>query len=293
MEAAMNLATQTTTSAIRYPSRPRYDESDPFVRHAYATPLEAVELYQTVRAVAEGKLVGAHYHGIFGAEECGAVAARIAASADCTPYVGANIDHIGMSLFETAFGEPERKLYFERAIPNLQRARSLWGSSRFPLDLFRALLDEASPLGANLLRIEGKPSTAGLVRVQNGGVEVLPHEDHVGRDVRDSIEAQQIEEQLTVVIPLSVGSSGGEPTIYPVRLGMHQYDAHRLPEPHAYAVSDDVLPPFGVTLKPQVGDVIMWDARYIHRVSAVVGGPRTTLSFFVGICRDGRIVIFS
>lgn len=54
-----------------------------------------------------------------------------------------------------------------------------------------------------------------------------------------------------------------------------------------------MLPSFGVTLEPRVGDLILWDARYLHGVIAVVGGPRITLSFFIGVCRDGRIVIFS
>jgi hypothetical protein len=283
-------------SVFRHPPRARFDDSnpDPFVRRIYEKNIKAEKLYETVRSIAEGRIIAAHYHHAFASDECRAPLEQIKIRGGCTPYEGApDLEHLGMSLFETSFGVSQRQTYFDRALANIERVRALWGQTRFPLDMVRALLDEASPKGANLLRIDQRTCAAGLIRIQENGAAIAPHMDHAGWDVPDALEAQHVEAQLTVVIPLSVGVSGGETTIYPVRLSKPHYDANRLPPPFSYGVRDDVLPSLSVTLKPQVGDMMIWDARHLHRVSAVIGSPRTTLSFFIGVCRDGRLVIFS
>jgi hypothetical protein len=104
---------------------------------------------------------------------------------------------------------------------------------------------------------------------------------------------QQIEAQISAVLILSKSTTGGDTIIYPARLSKMQYDARRLPEPHAYAINDTILPAQNVTLRSDVGDLILFEARYPHRVSRVEGGPRYTLSAFIGVCRDGRLRLFS
>jgi len=283
-----------TASAFSHPRRERYDETDPLVRHDYSRRLKATALYDAVRAIAEGEIVAAHHHRVFKEEECAKVYERAAKHHELTPYEGApDLGHIGMSFFETSFGDAQRTSYFESALGNIDRARALWGDNRFPLDLVRSLLDEASPKGANLLRIDGRVCAAGLIRAQDDGAEIKHHVDHCGWDMTESLEAQQVEAQVSVVILLSKSESGGDTTVYPARLGKHHYDARRLPEPFSYAVDESTLPSLHVTLRPEVGDLMMFDARHLHSVSKVGGGSRLSLSFFIGVCRDGRLVIFS
>lgn len=280
-------------SAFCHPPRPPHQGEDPFVRHFNERRLQANQFYEVVRAIAEGRYVAAHYHRAFEPEECDAVHRGAVDHRGRSAYEGApDIGHIGMSLFETSFGEEQREAYFANALRHIEESRAMWGTGRFPLDLIRALLDEASPHGARLLRIDGRVCSAGLVRCQEDGADILAHLDHVGWDVPNSIEAQQIEAQITAVLLLSQGASGGETLIRPVRLGKPQYDAKRLSGRATYAIDDAELPGPLVTLRPQVGDLMLFDARHVHRVNPAQG-RRYSLSFFIGVCRDGHLVIFS
>jgi hypothetical protein len=280
-------------SPFSHSPRPPYRDEDTLVRHFHDRRLRANTMYEAVQALAEGKFVAAHFHRAFSPDECDAVHRRAVDHHGRSAYEGApDIGHIGMSLFETAFGEEQREAYFANALRHIEESRAMWGAGRFPLDLIRALLDEASPMGAHLLRIGGRVCSAGLVRCQEDGANILSHLDHVGWDVPDSIEAQQVEAQITAVLLLSQGATGGETLIRPIRLGKPQYDAKRLTGRTSYAIDDADLAGPLITLTPQVGDLMLFDARHIHRVNAPKG-RRYSLSFFIGVCRDGSLVIFS
>jgi len=280
-------------SIVSHPGHRPYNDADPFVRHIYDRALYADKLRGTIADLAAGRIIAAHHHGIFDGDECAAAAAKAIRHEELCPYDGADdLDHLGDSLFETGHSAVIDRRYFDGAIASMRRTRELWERGQYPLDLIRAVLDEGSERGANLLRIGGRVCPAGLVRVQDNA-EIAPHVDHAGRDRRDAIETQQIEVQLTGVLMLAESETGGDTTVWPVRLSLPQYDALRLPEPFAYGIDSALLPPLKVTLKPRIGDLMLFDARYVHAVSRTGGKPRVSLSFFVGICRDGRIVIFS
>jgi hypothetical protein len=280
-------------SIFTHPGHRPYNDTDPFVRHIHDRALHAEKLRDTIADLAAGRIVAAHHHGLFGRNECAAAAAKAIRHEELCPYDGAdNLDHLGDSLFETGHNAVIDRRYFDGAIASMRRTRELWEPGQYPLDLIRAVLDEGSERGANLLRIRGRVCPAGLVRVQENA-EIAPHVDHAGRDRRDAIETQQIEVQLTGVLMLAESETGGDTTVWPVRLSLPQYNALRLPEPLAYGIDVTSLPQLKVTLKPRIGDLMLFDARYVHAVSRTCGTARVSLSFFVGLCRDGRIVVFS
>lgn len=284
-----------SVSALRHPgSRPYKENHDSFVRHDWTRALRARELYDAVRAIAEGEIAAAHFHGAFTEEECARSLDRASRHSAKTRYEGApELLHIGESFFETQFGAHRLSAYFANALRDIRQSRELFGTSRNPMDLIRALLDEASPCGANLLRVKGQVCPIGLARIMEPGSEIMPHIDSACWDMPQDLGVQQIEAQISVVVILSKPETGGDTIIYPSRLSKMQYDAHRLPEPHAYAVDAGVLSAQSVTLRSAVGDLIMFEARYPHRVTRVGGLARYTLSGFIGVCRDGRLVLFS
>jgi hypothetical protein len=256
--------------------------------------LRAQELYAAVRAIAEGEIVAAHFHTAFTREECAVALEQASRHSAKTRYEGApELLHIGDSFFETQFGAERLSAYFANALRDIRQSRELFGTSRNPMDLIRALLDEGSPQGANLLRVDGRVCPIGLARIMEADSEIMPHVDSACWDMPQNLGVQQIEVQISAVVILSKPETGGDTIIYPTRLSKMQYDAHRLPEPNAYAIDEAVLPARSVTLRSDVGDLILFEARYPHRVSQVQGAPRYTLSAFIGVCRDGGLVLFS
>lgn len=277
------------------PNRVGQENDDSFVNHIYGLGLDAgVTLYGAVRGIAEGKHIAARIHGALTRLECKAAYEKAVNHHARGYYTGApHVGRIGDSLFETQFSEAGRKAYYDNALRNIAVSRALFGNHRNPMDLIRTLLDEASPMGAGLMRIAGQVCQWGLVRFIEEGAEIKPHTDVAGWDVPDSLETQQIEAQISVLVFLSQATKGGETTIYPVRMSKPQYDANRLPTPDEYAINHAVLPTQSVTIRAEVGDILLFEARYPHRVSRTVGGPRFTVSGFIGVLRDGRIVLFS
>lgn len=281
-------------SAIRHSPRPRHDQSDDLVRNVWRPRLEAEALTAAVFDLAAGRIVGAHFHGAFGRDLCATAGQRAERDYARTHYVNApNVGKVGDAFFETAAGEEVRERYFRSALSNIARARSFFSPGPFPFDLIRALLDEGSPKGAGLFRISGRPCPVGLVRYQDPSSEILPHVDDAGWDMPDAIEAQQLEAQIAMVIVPTAAQAGGSTTIFPVKLNKLQYDAHRRVPPDDYAVKDSLLPSIHVTLHAEVGDLILFDARHLHRVSKVEGAPRYAVTGFVGVSHDQRLHLFS
>jgi hypothetical protein len=288
---AAPIAKSTLTHFGKCPSS---ENLDPFVRHNWMCGLRAQELYDAVRAIAEGEIVAAHFHTAFSTEECADALEQASRHSSKTRYEGApELLHIGDSFFETQFAAERLSAYFANALRDIRQSRELFGINRNPMDLIRALLDEGSPQGANLLRVDGRVCPIGLARIMEADSEIMPHVDSACWDMPQDLGVQQIEAQISVVVILSKPQRGGDTIIYPMRLSKMQYDAHRLPEPHAYAIDEAILPARSVTLRSDVGDVILFEARYPHRVTQVQGTPRYTISGFIGACRDGQLVLFS
>jgi hypothetical protein len=294
-QSSLSHARPQPAPALRHPGTQPYAENyDPFIRHIRLRGLRAEELYDAVRGIAEGEIAAAHFHNAFTLEECEAALQRASGHSGKSPYEGApELLHIGDSFFETQFGSDRLDAYFANALRDIRQSRELFGTRRNPMDLIRALLDEGSPHGANLLRVGGRVCPIGLARIMEPDSIIMPHIDSACWDMPGELAVQQIESQVSAVVILSKPEAGGDTVIYPSRLSKMQYDAHRLPEPHAYAVGSAALPMQSVTLFSDVGDLILFEARYPHCVTRVQGTPRYTLSAFIGVCRDGRLVLFS
>jgi hypothetical protein len=175
-QAQLSEASDLALSMFRHPgSRPYAENHDPFVRHDWGGALRATELYDAVRAISEGEIVAAHFHGAFSRDECAAALERARNHAAKSPYEGApELEHIGDSFFETQFGADRLNAYFANALRDIRQSRDLFGKSRNPMDLVRVLLDEGSPRGANLLRVGERVCPIGLARIMERAPRSCP-----------------------------------------------------------------------------------------------------------------------
>jgi len=76
---------------------------------------------------------------------------------------------------------------------------------------------------------------------------------------------------------------GGELLMWHQTLSVAEFDARRQ---GAYGIDVASLPPPDVVVTPSVGDLLIFDARRLHAVSAPQGQARLALSFFVGYRGD-------
>ena len=210
-------------------------------------------------------------------------------------YEGAElVGRIGMSLYETQFNPDLLIKYFETAASNREMARAVFRPFGSPVDTLRAMCDELpSFCGANLLRLRYGTAFVGLIRYLDEGGEILPHTDNPAWDVPESLKCQQIETSIAWNLHLQAASEGGEVTVYGRRPTKLEYDAYRREAPNSYALKDEFLPRRSVTIRPEAGDIVLFNASLPHRVNKTSGETRFTKTCFIGIDRERHLHLFS
>jgi hypothetical protein len=202
-------------------------------------------------------------------------------------YVNApDIGRIGMAYFETTASEHLHQKYYEQANEAIQLVRDIFHPYVSPLDLLRLQLQELWAQGANIENIEGQHMFVGLTRVFQDGAGALPHQDCLAWDAPGNERATELLSQLTANIYLSTSEIGGEVELWKQRLSLEEYDSLRFE--NQYGLDRAKLPLPDVTIKPQVGDLILFNASNLHAVSAARGGQRVTLSMFIGYRGEDR-----
>lgn len=195
------------------------------------------------------------------------------------------IGRVGKAFFETIESKGSLMNYFSQSTEWLRVMREACEPFQIPIDKLRLQLDECWDGGANLARLNGCPMYAGLIRVFEPNAFAEPHQDHLDWDASiheiygDAIYSKQIAANVYLHMP----QSGGELVIWPHSLSRIEYEARRIPGSYGVDISGFSDP---LVIKPEVGELILFNARNTHRVDAPTAGKRVTASVFVGYRGD-------
>lgn len=201
-----------------------------------------------------------------------------------------DVGRVGTAFFETVENGVLREKYYAGAITAIHALREACLPLSSPVDLFRLSLEETWEWGATLANLDGRPMFVGLARVFEEGAEALPHQDILRRDAPYCPSAYGLLTQLAINVYLQPSPSGGELEIWQMRLTDAEYDALRLPE--SYGLDRRRLPEPDVVIRPEVGELILFDSTNVHAVRATIGGSRVTVSAFVGYRGPGQPLIY-
>lgn len=147
-----------------------------------------------------------------------------------------------------------------------------------PMDRVQVDLEEGRAGGRRLRNVEGEAAFAGLVRVFREGAEALPHTDNLAEYAPPGRLPGQPICQLAVNAFVA-GGEGGAVELWNTRPSGAAYDA--LLEPGSYGISRARLGAPMRRIEPRTGDLVIFDARYVHAVRRVDRGPRITVSAFI------------
>jgi hypothetical protein len=194
----------------------------------------------------------------------------------------ADIKKLGMPLFEAAGGDPEkRKRYHTRALQTIRALRELSRPAPYPMDQLRLALQESWPAGADFENLgHGRNAFVGMPRVFEGGAAALPHVDRLAWDVPDVPAARTILAQIAANVHLRTAAGGGEVELWDMDPSAGDYQ--RLRQAGTYGLDRARLPAPAAVVVPQAGDLILFNSHRIHAVRACRGGPRVTVSCFIG-----------
>ena len=200
----------------------------------------------------------------------------------------AEFTRLGIAFSEVR-SEKLRNAYHRDALINIRRIRRLFGELASPIDRFRVMLDDAWPAGAHLLSIDDRKCFVGVCRYQEPGVDLAPHIDDLHWTMPEQV-AWRLEYQLSANMYLQVPSTGGELEIWRIKPDSHRYAA--LQGGRSYGVRRDQVPFPDLVIKPEVGDLVIINPRFIHAVRPATEVDRITLSAFIGVKSWSEPLIF-
>jgi hypothetical protein len=200
------------------------------------------------------------------------------------PYINVEkVRRIGMAYYETEHEETLINQYFATARKCQEQLRAACDPVGSPMDTVRCLLDEVWPAGANLQTLFGKKMFVGLSRMVEPDTTFLAHHDIFADDAPGMQESEFVISQFGANVYIQMPNRGGELLMWHKNMTIAEFDEKRKGE---YGINIKDLPPPDVVLKPNTGDLLIFDAHKLHAVASPQDKDRLALSFFVAYRGD-------
>jgi len=264
--------------------------NDPHVLYANDLTLEAI----TKLLSPDSPILAVVINNFTDLETCRTSSNKIRNSSQKSSYkVASGIKREGDAIYDAA-NDPDQLLEYLKNIPkNHQRTRGFFGSDFTPIDKLRLQMQELWPKSSTLGTFSDTPAYAGLIRhFMEGCGGADPHSDVVGWDLPSDPTAQSMSTQLAGNIYLTMPKEGGNLSLWDFGLFPQKtYQAFRDAN-SKYALDASLLPQPKVTITPEVGQLILFNANFIHSVSKCIGGDRITTSAFIGYASDEQPLKF-
>jgi 2OG-Fe(II) oxygenase superfamily len=203
----------------------------------------------------------------------------------------------GLSYYETRYdsaagwgmspNENSKRAYYVLATHSQAITRMLFSPYRSPLDRFRDELNERWAPGVAPMNLGDGDMFSGLLRMLTD--EVLAHEDKLERDHGFLPERLGYLAQFAVNAYLQTPEEGGELKLWDLSLSDEQYDRMR---GASYGIEHHKLGPPDACIKPEPGDLIVFNSRKLHGIGKSVGGSRISMSSFMAYCGMNRPLYF-
>lgn len=201
-----------------------------------------------------------------------------------TIYYG--VDRVGVPYNSTYGDIKQKEKYYEEALSGIKALRSTSYPYLSPVDRLRVELDENWPEGANLANFEGKKMFIGIGRVMKPELshlsEYQPHWDSV------PTQYAKLSGQFSANVYLSVPKQGGELEIW---------DIEPLPTTVIHNNDPDrdwrAELPQSITLKPEKGDLLLFNTRRPHAITHFSGVTRVAAQCFIGVNPDKSLSMWT
>jgi hypothetical protein len=175
-----------------------------------------------------------------------------------------------------------REHYYAEALPTIRRLRAAAAPELSPIDRLRLELDELWPRGAHIGSFEGRSMFVGIVRAmqpsRSEGSELHPHFDALPASVA------RFDGQFAANIFVSVPPAGGELEVWDVP---PFEPTGELPDEWRLVGGEPVA------VKPEVGDLILFNARKPHAIRRFSGCDRISVQTFIGYRQDGPLLLWN
>ncbi len=244
-----------------------------------------------LRELFAGKTLAIHISNFYPQVEAQRLSQQLIDHAQFERYFRApdiGVRRTGMTFFETNGSTEQLLRYYDEAQPATHALRGACAPLLSPVDKLRLELGDLWLDGVRSENAHGRPMLAGIGRVFENGFELPPHQDILARDLQDATlpplnDHQSLLRQLSANIYLRPAHQGGQLEIWHLSPSLQEQQAIRDNEFQYEGIVDrQNLPDPDVILTPQSGDLVLFDSGHVHAVRACEGGPRVSMSLFIG-----------
>lgn len=231
--------------------------------------------------LAEGKIMGIHVKNFYPKNILDEATKKVNQN-KINYYLNApDIGRIGMAFYETEMNASLLNNYYKSAKENLLIARQIFSPYLSPIDKLRLDLEEMWTPGANIENIHDQKMFVGLFRKIQPGVSMLPHQDDIRVDSNYNPITLEIKGQIAANIYLQMPAigKGGNLELWDFSLTDNKFNEMRGSN---YGISRDKLPPPTQIISPEVGDLVLFNARRLHAVRECDTSERLSVSCFIG-----------
>lgn len=202
-------------------------------------------------------------------------------------YLDYGVDRFGVS-FNTTYNDcPDAKdRYYNNVVKNIRTIRDVFSGELSPFDKFRLELDEIWTGPVSIANFENKKLMSGIVRVMNrpNDSELISAQPHV--DLLP-LKYAKLAGQFAVNIYLSVPENGGHLELWDSPVVEHHKADDECAGDWRGRLNDSTY------IKPESGDLIIFNSRVPHAVSQFSNGPRVSIQSFIGLSPNRELQLWS
>ncbi|CBN58616.1 MULTISPECIES: 2OG-Fe(II) oxygenase [Kamptonema] len=229
-------------------------------------------------------------------QECAIIAERIKKSKYFSAYPDhPSVSRLGQELFECGESELALEKQQEKAPTLMKEMRRLIHPYISPIDRLRVELDDIWSYGCHLAKLGDKKVFAGIVREHKEDSPGVPHCDVMGWGFLKSYKDKpNLINNIAANVYLKMSESGGEIVLWDEWPTQSEYKIERnIDDPASVGDSKKIGQP-KLEIRPNQGDLILFNSMRIHAVKKIKTGVRMTWGCLIGYSgTDDPLVIWT
>jgi hypothetical protein len=229
----------------------------------------------------QNEILALRIPGHYSKEACNIVTKNFLNSDLIANYVNAsNIGRVGMAFYEVQDSHEMLEEYYRVSKINNARIKETFFPYVSPIDMLMVDLNKIWNAGCKIENLHGENMFVGLLRVLDENAPIHPHQDLLRRDAKTALNAYTQITQLAANIYLNMPKEGGELQLWSQGCSDEEYK--RLLTPGEYYVDRKKIAEPIITIKPEAGELVLFNPTRYHAVTAGKGAKRVSVSCFIG-----------
>jgi hypothetical protein len=217
-------------------------------------------------------------------QDCLTIAERIKQSKYFCAYPGyPTVSRLGQELYECE-SELELAKYQEDAPTLIKEMRRLVHPYISPIDRLRVELDDIWICGCNLAKLGNQKAFVGIVREFKEDNPSEPHCDIMARGFLEHYQDKpNVINQIAANVYLKTSELGGEIVLWDEWPTQSEYNmARNTDDPASFGLDRKKIAQPKLEIKPNLGDLILFNTMRIHAVKKIKMGVRMTWGCLIG-----------